>query len=553
MSLFGDTGNLFGGTSGGTNNLFGSTGSSTTTTSTTDNLFGNSTTAASGSTTSATNNLFGTPAPAPATGGTDNLFGSTTGGSNNLFGSTTGGSNNLFGSTTGGSNNLFGSTTGASDSLFGGSANTFGTSTFGATNPQARLPNIWPDESTLSLKYGEIVKKDKERLAAYCAVKTNNAQPGTFPSEFQMYFEREPVNKTQKKVPSYLPAGYFTRRNDPWKGGTPQLAPVGVMVLLYQYDQKIREINQTVSEKIQPVIHELKKLSADLRRNTLKQKNAMANKYHALKLADASVDEYSNSGDGTRTLREILTRDIRIMQYVTANDAGGGTIGANETSEYPSSHMEVEVNDLYRRKRELAIQIRELESALLDNATAASSDGDLSSDLVRIIEEQFKMYEHIAAKVAVIHRRVEEEKQAIRAELRANPDGKGDPWYVGTTSECALWLCFGVLYWLTLAACTNAKQVGGENRFNRKEVPRLPRAQGEEGEKGKGRPRRKKSSGSFSSSTHISRMLSFTLCFAPQCLFFQSAKAKADAAAKQATQTSTVVRGRLIGNVTSSP
>lgn len=46
----------------------------------------------------------------------------------------------------------------------------------------------------------------------------------------------------------------------------------------YQYEQKIRAVKQTITEKIQPVINQLKKLSAGLRRNTLKHKNAMANK-----------------------------------------------------------------------------------------------------------------------------------------------------------------------------------------------------------------------------------------------------------------------------------
>ena len=158
-------------------------------------------------------------------------------------------------------------------------------------------------------------------------------------------------------------------------------------------------------------------------------------RYNALKMPDSSGSsgDDSDRGDGVRTLRDMLSRDIRIMQYVSSNADGTSSMGSGGISggtEYPSSHIKVEVSDLYRRKRELGTQIKELESALLGSGTGGGSGGDLSSDLVRIIEEQFKMYENIAAKVAVIHRRVEEEKQAIRAELRANPDGKGDPWCV---------------------------------------------------------------------------------------------------------------------------
>jgi hypothetical protein len=206
-------------------------------------------------------------------------------------------------------------------------------------------------------------------------------------------------------------------------------------VLLYQYDQKIREVKQTISEKIQPVINELKRLSADLRRHTLKHKNAMAKKYKALKLPDGTSSNDATGvrkdvgTDVARNLRDVLTRDQRIMQYVLTDSSSSGTTSDGLATNFPSSHIQVEVSDLFRRKRELGTQIRELESALSGSTMGLGSNGgNLSSDLVRIIEEQFRMYESIAAKIAVIHRRVEEEKTAIRAELRANPEGKVDPW-----------------------------------------------------------------------------------------------------------------------------
>ena len=356
---------------------------------------------------------------------------------NDLFGSfSTGGdafgagdTNNLFGNdflakkdgTTGGTGNLFGTTT----TPDWGTGDMFGTT---ATTAQVRFPKIWPDDATLGDKYSEIVRKDKTRLEEYCV--TNKMKPGTFQSEFQMYFEREPNNPTQKKIPNYLPEGFYTRRIDPRKAKKPILVPIGVMVLMHQYDQMIRDVKLTISEKIQPVINELKRLSADLRRNTLKHKNAMANKYNALKVPDGSASDYRSDlgrSDSSQTLRDLLTRDIRIMQYVSKSDGGsvGLGMGSGNVGEFPSTHIKVEVRDLYRRKHNLAVQIRELESALL---TPAGEGGDLSTDLVHIIEEQYKMYESIAAKIAVIYQRVEEEKQAIRAGLRANPDGKTDPW-----------------------------------------------------------------------------------------------------------------------------
>ncbi len=340
------------------------------------------------------------------------------------------------------------------------------------------------------------MEKDKQRLEQFCAVPANSCPPGTFASEFEAYFERKPENPTGTKVPAYLPRGHFTRhvdprQVDPRQGRKHVLVPVGVMVLLYQYEQKIREVKQVVSEKIQPVMNELKRLSADLRRHTLKHKNQMAKRFNALKVPDGSAGDYDSIGGGVvgsgrggggmggmggvvsgsfeseRTLRDMVTRDIHIMQYVSASDSGAGAgggglgsggsggaggaggggaggsggggsgiggmdggdvgMGGGSAVEFPSSHVKVEVADLYRRKRDLGTQIRELESALLGGG---GGGGDLSSDLVRILEEQFRMYEHVAAKMAVIHRRVEEEKEAIRAELRANPDGSVDPWCV---------------------------------------------------------------------------------------------------------------------------
>ena len=89
----------------------------------------------------------------------------------------------------------------------GGGSNVFSTDPFGTgtgTTSNVRYPEVWPDESTLGLSYDEIVKKDKARLEkqakAMAKASGTTVTPGTFKSEFQLYFEREPNDKKVWKL-----------------------------------------------------------------------------------------------------------------------------------------------------------------------------------------------------------------------------------------------------------------------------------------------------------------------------------------------------------------